>query len=93
MFRRFLFCNLLALPFLASQPVLAQSFPLGPVIDAIGRAQSPAPAPQVAPGHGPKRKMAPAGRAGRSAKPVRQPRYQRPGDSGGSSPGYLLGNG
>ncbi|MFC4174871.1 hypothetical protein ACFOYU_22915 [Microvirga sp. GCM10011540] len=67
MFRRFLLCNLLALPFLASQPVLAQSFPLGPVINAIGRAQSPAPAPQVAPAYD--GKTAPARRA--AGKPSR----------------------
>ncbi|HZH53488.1 MAG TPA: hypothetical protein VEZ16_16610 [Microvirga sp.] len=86
---------LLALSIAAPAAALAQPLPLGSFIDAIGRAQEPAPAPgTVSPGYRPSGRVSPPGKnGGTRAKPVRRPQYENPGESGRTPPGYLLGNG
>lgn len=85
----------MAASLLMAGPALAQSFPLGSFIDAIGRAQGAGQGPEAAPPVEPSRgRAAPAGRnSGARTKPVRRPSYEAPADSGRTPEGYLLGNG
>jgi len=87
--------GLVAVSLTASGAAVAQSLPLGSIIDAIGRGQGAAPAPEAVPlPRAPHGKAAPASRgSGARAKPVRRPYYEEPGESGRTPPGYLLGNG